>query len=395
MRRSTAFLLLCLSATLLADKSDLNQLYQQEMEVQAQIDDKASTNLKYSWIKPLVASYSYSKNNQFGFWSSSRFFRVSLDQPIFKSGGIYFAIEYAKANRAFKDVARKLGDQKRIGSLYESLLNLQKVDLELQKLSYDIKSAKIDVKRKEEQFRVGLLDSSFVDRAVLSLSGLEGRKVDLLTQKEQFLSTFRTLSDRPYREISLPHFRTITQKEFIAKNLELQQLQYQKEVQRELKNITISTFLPTVSLFGEYSNRKDDFKIYKQQKNSYKSYGVRISMPLLDINTFRKIEIDKLKYIKAKIDVANKRRALKQYFSLFETKLDLLNTKESILRKELKTYRRLIRVTRDGLRAGEKTKLDLANLKNSTASKRVEMQILDKQRALLYLELYTKMNDEI
>ncbi len=395
LRNSKLFLILSLSPLLYGDISDLSPLWQEDIKIQKSIDEKSATKQKYSWINPLIASYSYNKNNQFGRWSSTRYFRVALDQPIFKSGGIYFALRYADANEAFSSVVTKIKEQNLIKSLYSSILNLKKIDLNLQILKYRLDSANIDIKRKKEQFNAGIIDSSFLDEAILRRGELESKRLDLLSQKKQFLSEFKSLSDKDYQEISLPTFQAIDRDEFIFKNLELQKLKNQRNSQRELKNMTISSFLPTVSLFGEYANKDDDFVLFKEQEKEYKNYGIKVSMPILDINTKRKIEIEKLKYIKSKIAISQKKKELEDEFKLFDERLRLLKKKISVSKDELHMYQRLLKSTKDALRAGEKTKMDLKNMQNSLMISKLKILVDNLDIQLLYLNFYAKLSDEI
>jgi outer membrane protein TolC len=379
----------------LADNSHLSDLYQKDIAIDKQIDDKKSTNLKYSWIKPIVASYSYNINDQFGVKNKTRYFRVSLDQPIFKSGGIYFAIKYSDASREFSNLATNLKEQNLIKSVYESVLNLKKIDLQLQKTSLQIKNAKIDIVRKREQFDSGVLDSSFLDSAILNRSKLEQLKLDLENKKASMLAVFRNLSDADYKSIVLPRFQMVSKDEFMHKNISLQSTESKKRQAKYLKNMTISNYLPTVSLFGEYSNKDDSFKIYKQQSDEYKNYGIRVSMPIADLNMMRNIEIEKLNYLKSKIALIQKRRELENSFKLFNNQIKTLQNRADIANKDIALYSRLVKVTKDGVKAGDKTKLDLETLKNSKKISHIEADIYDIDIQLLFLDLYAKMGDAI
>ncbi len=387
--------LLALCSISFCDINDLNEYKQKEIEFDKEIDNLNSTNLKYSWIKPIVASYSYSVNDQFGIKNRTRYFRVSLDQPIFKSGGIYFAIKYSNANREFARVATKLKERSLIKSLYESVLNLKKIDLEIKKAKLSIDNAKIDLLRKREQFEAGLIDSSFLDNAILNRSRQKESLIALHDKRSNLLSSFRSLSDKSYKEIELPVFKTILKEEFIDKNLELQKLKKQTNQTRYLKDMTISNYLPTISLFGEYSNKDDSFKIFKQQSKEYKNYGIRVSMPIADINTFRKIEIEKLKYLKSKLAISDKVRALKSEFKSFRERLDHLKSRLEISKKDIDVYRRLLIVTEDGVRAGEKSRLDLKNLQNSYKVSHIQKELIEIDIQLLFVDFYLKMSDEV
>jgi outer membrane protein TolC len=389
-------ILFFLTLSLLA-KSDtpLSELNKDDIELDKQIDDKKSTNLKYSWIKPIIASYSYTINDQFSVKNKTRYFRVSLDQPIFKSGGIYFAIKYSEASREFSDLSTNLKEQNLIKKVYETLLNLKKIDLQLEKTSLQIKNAKIDIVRKQEQFDSGLLDSSFLDSAILNRSKLDQLKLDLQNKRATLLSAFHNLSDMDYRSVTLPKFQMVSRDEFMSKNIELQTARSKRRQAKYLKNMTISNYLPTLSLFGEYSNKDDSFKIFKQQSSEYKNYGVRVSMPIVDLNMMRNIEIEKLKYIKSKIALIQKRRELENSFELFKKQIKTLQNRADIANKDIALYDRLVKVTADGVKAGDKTELDLKTLQNSKAISEVEAKIYDKEIQLLFLDLYAKMSDAI
>ena len=385
-----------LSLSLLASSdTPLSKLNKDDIELDKQIDDKKSTNLKYSWIKPVIASYSYTINDQFSVKNKTRYFRVSLDQPVFKSGGIYFAIKYSDASREFSNLVTNLKEQNLIKKVYETLLNLKKIDLQLEKTSLQIKNAKIDIVRKQEQFDSGLLDSSFLDSAILNRSKLDQLKLDLQNKRATLLSAFGNLSDADYKSVTLPKFQMVSKDEFMSKNIELQSARSKRKQAKYLKNMTISNYLPTLSLFGEYSNKDDSFKIFKQQSSEYKNYGVRVSMPIADLNMMRNIEIEKLKYIKSKIALTQKRRELENSFELFNNQITTLQNRADIAKKDIALYDRLVRVTDDGVKAGDKTKLDLNTLQNSKGISQIEAKIYDRDIQLLFLDLYAKMSDAI
>jgi len=208
LKNSIASLLLC-SVTLHAANAPLTSLKQDEINIDKKLDAKKATNLKYDWIKPIVASYSYSVSDQFSVENKARYFRISLDQPIFRSGGIYFAIKYADASKSFAKVATSLKEHNLIKSLYQTVLQLQKSDLEIQKLTLEITNAKIDIARKREQFESGISDSSFLDAAILAKSAKEQLLLDMKQKHFELLQNFHTLSDVDYHDITLPTFELI------------------------------------------------------------------------------------------------------------------------------------------------------------------------------------------
>ncbi len=61
---------------------------------------ESSSKLKKDWINPIDLSISKSYGDVFDSTKSS----ISINQPIFKSGGIYSAIKYANASYKFNDI---------------------------------------------------------------------------------------------------------------------------------------------------------------------------------------------------------------------------------------------------------------------------------------------------
>ncbi len=367
---------------------------QKTLEIEEKVNEKSATSLKYDWIEPIVASYSYSKSDQIGTLGTSKYFRVSFNQPVFKSGGIYFAIKYSNANKAFKDVAFKIKESNLIKSLYDGVLNLKKIDLQIQKAELSVQNAKIDIQRKKEQFDSGLLDSSFLDSAILKKTGLEHQLLNLEALKFSTLKSFQNISDVDYKTIELPHFKSVTKEEFVEKNLDIAKSKEENSQARELKNMTISNYLPTVSLYGDYNHKDDEIQFFKQAKE-YKNYGARVSMPLFAINRGRDIEIRKLEYLKAKIVLKEQREATKREFLSLENSIDILEKRVEISQKDLALYDGLVNNARDGLSAGEKTQLDVTTLENSKRIASYDAKIYDIERQLEILKLYVKMSDAI
>jgi len=384
-------------ATFLVAGDGINQLSsskQEQINLSKDIDKKNATNLRYDWINPIIASYSYFKSDQYSKENTAKYFRISIDQPIFKSGGIYFAIKYSNASEEFTQVSTSLKEQSLISSLYESVLNLKKLDFQIEKLKYLIENKKIDIIRKREQFDNGLLDSSFLDSAILAKSTTSQQLLDLKQREFVLLQEFKNLSDKDYRDINLPKFELVSKDEFISKNLDLFGVKSKSKQMQYLKNMTISNYLPTISLFGEYNNREDSFRMFKQNNEST-NYGLRVSMPIFDINIIRNIQIRKLEYIKSKLEIEDKRRELIHMFETIIHTIDILKQREAIANEDVRLYSSLLSSTKESLLAGEKTKSDVEMMKNSKAISFADSQIYEIDIQLEFLKLYTKMSDAI
>ncbi|MCF6201866.1 MAG: TolC family protein, partial [Hydrogenimonas sp.] len=98
--RSLLCSLLVGSALFASDPADLlSTLQSDSFKLQQEKNSADSGQLEYSWINPVTISYDYSHSNQFDRTQINRSLSVRVDQPIFKSGGIWYAVKYAKATR--------------------------------------------------------------------------------------------------------------------------------------------------------------------------------------------------------------------------------------------------------------------------------------------------------
>lgn len=367
---------------------------QETLKLDQEINNKSATSLKYDWIEPIVASYSHSKNDQLGQYSTSKYFAVTFDQPVFKSGGIYFAIQYANANRAFLDLSLKLQEATLIQTLYNSVLGLQKIDLQLKRLDFLIANAQIDIERKREQFDSGLLDSSFLDSAILNKTTLEHQKLDLENNRYTLLTTFKDISSAAYEEVILPSFHLVSQQEFIENNLEIAQKNEQSDQARELKNMTISNYLPTVSLYGSYNHKDEELRFFNSA-TEYRNFGAKVSMPIFAINRGRDIEIKKLEFLKAKIATKEQSRTARHAYERVTNEIDLLQKRIEIANKDVALYDSLLINAEEGLMAGEKTQMDVDTLENSKSIAALDAKIYDLDIQLSLLNLYAKMSDAL
>lgn len=131
---------------------------------------------------------------------------ISINQPIFQSGGIYQAIKYA--DNSYKYANLELEQQK--NELIKEALNLlfmiEKTNLNIQKSQYTLQNAKIDVARKKEQVLNGFLDASYLDDSLLTLNTTKHNLVDLKYQKQELINNFNNISSKDYTNFQLPTF---------------------------------------------------------------------------------------------------------------------------------------------------------------------------------------------
>lgn len=368
----------------------LSKLKQNILENEKKSNELNSDNLEKSWINSIVGSFSYSNNSsRMGEREESNTLSVSINQPIFESGGIYYAIKYANANRNFLRIGTKLSEQTEIKTLLNALYNLKKLNLQILKQKYKIDNAKIDIVRKKEQYESGFLDSSYLDQAILSESSLQRSLLDMESSKLDILKTLKLYTDTDINSITLPKFTLVNKSEFLNKSLLLKQKAAQATVNNYMKKMTISNYLPSVSFNANYYNTHD----YGSSEGN--SFGLKVSMPLIDINRARSIEIKRLEYLKSKMQLQDTKREEGENFDLAVAKIKLLKKKIELTKEDLKLYDSLLQSTRDSYKAGEKTIYDVDTLENSKKTMAIDIKIFKTDIQLSLLDLYAKMNGKI
>ena len=374
------------------NSSLLSSLKQEKLNIDRQKIELESDNLKYDWVKQVMGAYSTSNyDGKRGLLDKTDSFSITIDQPVFKSGGIYYAIQYAGANREFLRLSTTLSEQNLIKSVISSWLSMKKYDLQIERQKYLVANAKIDIIRKKEQYDSGFLDSSFLDQAILTKSALEKSLIDLESLRYSQLMIFKSLSDLDYMDITPPTFTMIDRDKYLNSSLALKQQSADERRAEYLKKMTIANYLPTFSLFAGYYDKNDN--VYSA--DSYSQVGIKVSMPLIDINRGRTIEIRQLEYLKSKIELQDKELEEGNIYQDSVKKIELLEKKIDIVTNDAKLYDSLLVSTKELFEAGEKTSYDVDNLENSKQTMLLDKQIykIDAQKVLL--ELYAKMHGEI
>lgn len=371
----------------------LSTLKQEKLNIDRKQDELESDNLKYDWVKQVIGSYSHSSfDGKKGSVDDSDSFSISIDQPIFKSGGIYYAIKYAGANREFLRLSTTLSEQNLIKSVISSWLAMKKYDLQIERQKYLIKNAAIDIIRKKEQYEAGILDSSFLDNAILSKTNLEKSLIDMESLRYTQLMAFKSLSDTNYMDLTPPSFSMIDKNEYINQSLAIAQQEAQGKRAEYLKKMTVANYMPTLSIYGGYYDYSDNSNM---SDDSYNQIGLKISMPLLDINRGRTIELRQLDYLKSKLELKDIAQEEGNMYQDYVKKVEFLNKKIDLVDEDSKLYDSLLNSTKELYKAGEKTSYDVDTLANSKQTMLLDKKIYEIDVQKVLLDLYAKMHGKI
>ena len=388
---------LLLAGTLLAsgDPSELlSSLKRQSLELQHQKNAADSTQLEFSWINPITLGYYDSRNTQFDHTQKRREFSVTVDQPIFKSGGIWYAVKYAKASRNVGDLTIEAQKRQLVKQVVATLFNFHKNRYQIEKQKLLIENDRIDIQRKKEQYLSGDLDSGFLDQAILKKNQDTLNLYVLQDTRAQLFRQFRDLSDADPETIDLPRFRLLDKERFLKYHIDLRT---QEEAIRQKKYFNVMTwarYLPTLSVQASYVKPYENSYFFTggnlyDLTDDYYTYGFRLSMPL-DINAFSTVESTKVDYLNAKVQLLDKRREADNAFEAAMKRLKVLDRMIALSKEDETLYGSLVESTREQVEAGEMTVYDLETMKNSKRIRQLDQKIFDLDKQLVLLDLYEK-----
>jgi outer membrane protein TolC len=369
--------------------SVLSELKQKELNIDKLKSIKESKETKRSWINPVMLQYLYQKDNTLGYQTTTNQLSISINQPIFKSGAIYYSIKYADILKKYN--LKNLTLQKR--ALIKQALDLAfdyKINLINKKiLNFQIKNAKIDVKRKKEAFLSGTGDSSLLDNAILNLNNLKLSLQDIISSLVQIKYAFKNLSDLNIEDVKLPHFNIISKRKYLNENLELLTQKEFERIKFYIYKMQLGNQLLTISFNGSYN-----YKEYKNKKNSdkqnYYIVGLSATLPI-DVNAKTRVEKTKLDYLKSQYLLEDKKRELLNTFNMILAQIDSLKKKIKIYKENIKIYDNLIKTTEESIKAGNATPLDLEVLENSKMANILHIKAINLQIQKNLLELYYKL----
>ncbi|MGC9351297.1 MAG: TolC family protein [Sulfurovum sp.] len=359
-------------------------------DYQMKSNELESDKLYKSWINPINVRYSKNYSTQYGETRDSANFTVSIDQPIFRSGGIYYAMKYSEALREANSAEIRLQKRMMIADAVTILFNIRKNRLQQKKMKYQIKNDKIDIRQKRDSYNAGLLDSSFLDQAMLTRSQDETSLLELELGLLAYQQQFALLSDREPDSLKLPTLKLVTKDTYKEENLELHRERKRAEEKSHNQKVTWAKYLPTVSLQGSYIDATYANPVFSSFEEKYYNYGFSVSMPL-DINAFDDIEASKVAKLQAEVEVLDREKTVDQEYDWIVNNLDILERKIALARKDETLYENLYKVTSNLAKAGEKTALDAEVMQNTLQIRKLDQKIYAIDKQIELLKLYARM----
>jgi len=390
MKKTLVFLPFLLYAGILSD------IKVKELSLEKEKSIASSNETKKSWINPILLQYQFNHTNSLHVTrQNTQTFSIIINQPIFKSGAIYYSIKYAKNLKNYNLKQIELQKRNLIKSAYDLVYDYKITKLNEEIALLNIKNAEIDVKRKKEDYLSGTSDSTFLNQAIISLNNIRLSLEDLKFNEKQIIYSFANLSDLDINSVSLPKLKLLKKDEFLDKNLNLIASKLNNKIQYSLYKMQLGNQLVSVSFNANYNIQKIDYtnenNIYKDDTNNFYNVGVSVSLPI-DVTSKDKIQKTKLSYLKSKYETLDKKRELINEYKMIIAQIDTLKKKKKIYKENAIAYKNLIDSTYESIKAGSATKDDLTTLQNSYKIMLLNQKIVDLKVQKLLLNLYYQIN---
>ena len=370
----------------------LSNIENKNLNIQKKVSVEESQKTKNSWINPVILQYTVSKSNTLKPDTQiQNSFSVSLNQPIFKSGAIYYSIKYADIMKNYNLNNIEFQKKTLIKNAYSLAIDYKINQLNKEIILLQIKNAKIDIKRKKEEYKNGTLDINFLNDALLSLNNLRLSLKDLEYSKEEIVYAFKNISDADIKNVDTNLFSILNRKEYIDNNIQLNLKKQQKKINYDLYKMQIGDTLFSIFVNASWNWQKTHFTNnsvnFQDSKQNFYNIGVGVSLPL-DITAKNKIESAKLKFLKSNLDILQTKREILNTYKKILKQIKYLNDKINIYKNNIQIYKSLIKNTEDSIKAGNATTDDLKILQNSQQTNYLNIKIIKLQIQKLLLNLY-------
>jgi outer membrane protein TolC len=371
-----------------SNKSKLIDVQKKQTAVQ-------TAKLEKSWINPIRVQYAKSYSTQFDDTIGTGQFVVSVDQPIFKMGGIWEAIKYAKALGKANAIDIEIQKRELITQALTLLYNLKKSNLQLEKFDLLVKNDELDILIQKQSYEAGLSNRTLYDRALLKRNQDITSKLELQMQITKLKNDFSLLSDKSPQAIRLPHFGMIDKSRYENSQLEIQRDKLKVEEKQHNKYMTWTKYLPEVSVTGRYINEdKNPLFANAQIKKSYYTYGFKVSLSI-NINAYRDIQSSQIEYLNAQISLDEQKKKVTNSYNLIKKRLEIIDQKIALSQEDANNYASMLTTAQDLEKVGDSTTYDTQIVENNLQVRQLDQDIYRYDAQLELLNLYSKVADAI
>lgn len=349
------------------EKAEILKLKREKIIVDTDIQEK-------KWISPLNIFTSINKstdvtNND----AQTKSVGAEWSQDIFRSGGILYTIEKAKASGKVNMLDVDIEEAAYLKKIYTLLSQIKRDKLKYNQSELTLKNRDIDLLIIKEKYKAGITDISELNRATIDR---ETSRTNLIAVKNIFNNEIyelkKLIGDNDFESILIPDIALISKSDYLNQHLELLKYNAQDESDNAMWKIAQSSYLPKLTLSASYGYNisRSDLKDYNA--DNYR-YGAMLSMPL-DINSKSEVQSNRLELFKTRASRLNRKLELEEEYEMRFSTIADYEEKISVAKEMLKLYNELYGFTQNQVQVGLKSSYELESLKNS-----IDIQELEKE----------------
>lgn len=355
-------------------------------------------SLKNDWISPITINSGLSRDHSFSSKSGSfdKSASIGFTQSIYESGGIELSMQYAKDKYDSEMLAWESDNYTILETVYETLLEISKIKLQIEQSSYSLQNKEIELILKKIQYESGSGDITDLNNAIISKNSQYKENISLqnsLKDKEYELSKYTSLK---YDEIEILDFKGIKKEDFINQNIALLVEKSKIEMLNTSYKQTKVSYLPKVSttLKASYSNSEDFYSSSQKEANNTGLASLNLTVPLYDYNKSNKVEESKVDYLKQKAQVNDLKNQLAYEYEQILNQIDSYEKYNETIKNSIKIYDDLLSINKISNDAGMTSTYDLDILKNTKKINEYDIAINEINIKLQYSKLYFKTKGE-
>lgn len=377
-------------STIFANQLDILQKDKKELrEIEKKVIQEEYKTNKNDWIGTLNITSSIGENHNFTTNETgdmSRNVGLSFSQSIFESGGIEYSIEYARQQLNSDLISWENENIAILETIYETLLNIKKLNLQIEQSDYSLKNKEIELILKRIQYEAGNADIIELNNAVMAKNNQLKENISLknsLKDSEYELSKYTTLK---YEEIKLIDFTVVNKEKFLKDNLNIRYEDSKVKLLDTSYKQLKSSYLPKVSISSSASYQNNE----NEDDRTTGSIGLNMSMPIFDMTKSSKLQTSKLEVLKQKVNINDMKNELEYEYEQILASIDTYDNYDKTIKENLKLYEELIEANRSSNSAGMTSDYDLEILENTKLINEYDLKINDVNKKLQYSKLYFK-----
>lgn len=355
----------------------LSEEKQTVLRLQKEVYEAENEKLRTNWIAPLnlSGSYSFDKSAQGDYRSTTENVSASINQDIFRSGGILYQIAYADAKKE-REILSRLKEIANLNEqLFTALLSYRKTLYQKEQSLQKLKNYEIEIFIKRQLFEAGKADITELNNALMNKSSELKNLVSLEYAMAEQRYEIAKISNIDPASFEPPRFELIDEESYVDGQFDLRYTHANTQTLRYSYDVTTTDYLPSVALnaalgYQNYDpiNRTGDYE------GRYYSTGVSITLPLT-YNASASIQEAKATYLKEAAAAADKQREIRAEYAQSIEKIKSYRSAIAITSQNLFLYEDLIKAIRSGVDAGTKTGYDLQTLQNSKTIEEYDLKI--------------------